>query len=121
VSANYNVRQAKGVTIVDVTGRITLNETSSASGALGAFVRELVKGGRKDILLNFRDVAYLDSSGVGDLFGCFTTVKGHGGTLKVSSPSERVRDLLSLTKLNTVIEVIEDEAAAVNSFAKGAA
>jgi anti-anti-sigma factor len=71
--------------------------------------------------LNLRDVTYLDSTGIGELFGCLTTVQSHGGVLKVSSPSERVLHLLRLTKLNTVIDVMEDEAAAVQSFARAGA
>jgi anti-sigma B factor antagonist len=120
MGVTYNVRQARGVTIADLSGRITLNETiASGSGlTLHGLIRDLLKQGYKNILLNLRDVTYLDSTGIGELFGALTTVQSHGGVLKVSNPTERVLDLLRLTKLNTVLDVMEDEAAAVQSFAR---
>jgi len=118
----YNVRQARGVTVVDLSGRITLGETM-ASGAesgmtLHELIRDLLKQGYKNLLLNLRDVSYVDSSGIGALFGCLTSVQSEGGVLKLTNPNERVRNLLHLTKLNTVLGVIEDEATAVQSFSK---
>ncbi len=114
----YNVRQARGVTILDISGRLTLTEASASQtgGALHDWVRALVKQGRKNILLNLRDVSYVDSSGLGELIGCLSTVQSQGGELKLANPTERVRNLLRLTKLNTVLEVIEDEFTAVRSF-----
>ena len=79
-------------------------------------VRDLLKEGHKNLLFNLRDVAYVDSSGIGELFSSFTTVQNQGGILKLSSPNERVRNVLHLTKLNTVIDVSDDEATAVQSF-----
>jgi anti-sigma B factor antagonist len=118
----YNVRRAKGVAVVDLNGRIALGDTISGSGmTLHELIRDLVKQAHKHILLNLRDVSYVDSSGIGELFGCLTTVQSQGGVLKLTHPNERVRNLLSLTKLNTVVEVIEDEATAVQSFSKAGA
>jgi len=119
----YNVRQARGVAVVDLGGRITLGEaiaTGSGNGVtLHEFIRDLVKE-HKNILLNLRDVSYVDSSGIGELFSSFTTFRSQGGLLKLTNPNERVRNLLHLTKLNTVLEVLEDEAKAkaVQSFSK---
>ena len=79
-------------------------------------VRDLVKQGGKKIVLNLRDVSYLDSSGIGELFGCFTTVRSEGGVLKLSNPSQRVHNVLRITKLMTVVDVMEDESTAVDSF-----
>ena len=125
MALTYNLRQARGVTVVDLSGRISLGEgLASGSGSsvtLHQFVRDLLKEGSKNILLNLRDVSYIDSSGIGELFGCFTTVRSQGGALKLTNPNERVRNLLSLTKLNTVLEVIEDEATALQSFSKAGA
>jgi len=118
MGVTYNVRQVKGVTVVDLSGRITLGETSAA---LHDLIRDLLKQGRKHILLNFRDVPYLDSSGIGELFGCFTTVRSQGGVLKLSNATERIQNLLRLTKLDTVIDVMEDESTAVQSFSKAGA
>ena len=121
----YNVRQARGVTVVDLSGKIMLGEAvASGSGSgvtLHEFIRGLVKEGRKDLLLNLRDVSYVDSSGIGELFGCLTTVQSQGGVLKLTNPNERVRNVLHLTKLNTVLDVMEDEATAVQSFSKAGA
>jgi len=114
----HNVRQARGVTVVDLSGRITLNDTiATGSGlALRELIRDLVKHGYTKILLNLRDVTHLDNSGIGELFSSFTTVRDQGGILKLTNPTERVRNLLRLTKLNTVLDVIENEPTAVQSF-----
>jgi len=123
MSITYNVRQAGAATVVDLTGRIGFQqptESGSGSGAvLHKLVRDLVDHGHKRIVLNLRDVTAVDSSGIGDLFGCYTTVRNHGGVLKLTEPSERVRNVVRLTKLDTVVELIEDEATAVRSFSKG--
>ena len=120
-----NVRHARGVAVVDLGGRIVLGElvtVGSGSGVtLHELVRDLVKQGHKNILLNLRDVTYVDSSGIGELFGCLTTVQSQGGVLKLTNPNERVRNVLHLTKLNTVLDVMEDEAKAVQSFSKAGA
>ena len=122
MSMTYNVRQAGAATVVDLGGRISLREpTASGSGSavvLHELVRDLVEHGHKKILLNLRDVTSVDSLGIGDLFGSFTTVRNQGGVLKLTNPNERVRNVIRLTKLDTVIELIEDEAAAVRSFSK---
>lgn len=117
-----NVRHAKGVAVLDLGGRIVLGEVitvGSGSGVvLHELVRDLVKHGHRNILLNLRDVTYVDSSGIGELFSCYTTVRGQDGVLKLTNPIERVRNVLRLTMLNTVLDVIEDEATAVQSFSK---
>jgi anti-sigma B factor antagonist len=99
---------------VDVAGRITLGEGSSA---LRDLMRELVGKGQKKILLNLGEVSYIDSSGIGELVSGFTTVTNSGGQLKLLNLNKRVKDLLQITKLYTVFDVHEDEAGAVRSFA----
>jgi anti-sigma B factor antagonist len=113
VSVKLNTRQVGDVTVIDVSGRITLGEGSSA---LRDAMRELVTKGNKKILLNLGDVSYIDSSGIGELVSGFTTVANSGGTLKLLSLTKRVKDLLQITKLYTVFDVHEDEAHAVRSF-----
>jgi anti-sigma B factor antagonist len=98
---------------VDVAGRITLGEGSSA---LRDLMRELVGKGQKKILLNLGEVSYIDSSGIGELVSGFTTVTNSGGQLKLLNLNKRVKDLLQITKLYTVFDVHEDEANAVRSF-----
>jgi anti-sigma B factor antagonist len=101
------------VSVVDVAGRITLGEGSSA---LRDALRGLVSGGQKKILLNLGEVSYIDSSGIGELVSGFTTVTNNGGQLKLLNLAKRVKDLLQITKLYTVFDVREDEADAVRSF-----
>ena len=99
---------------MDAVGRITLGEGSSV---FRETLRELVGKGQKKVLLNLAGVSYIDSSGIGELVSGFTSVTNQGGQLKLLNLNKRVQDLLQITKLYTVFEVFEDEAAAVRSFA----
>ena len=108
-----STRLVGGVTIVDLYGRIVLGE-----GSVGVrdLVRNLIKGGNKKILLNLRDVDYIDSSGLGELVSAFTSVRSQGGELKLLNLTKRVRALLQITKLLTVFDITDDEAISVKSF-----
>ncbi len=108
-----STRQVEAVTIVDLSGRIELGEGSSI---LRNTVKELVGKGQKKILLNLGEVNYIDSAGVGELVSAFTSVRNQGGELKLLKLTKKVRDLLQITKLYTVFDVLDDEAAAVASF-----
>ena len=114
MSVKLNTRQVGDVSVVDVAGRITLGEGSSA---LRETLREMVSKNQKKILLNLGDVSYIDSSGIGELVSGFTTVTNSGGQLKLLNLNKRVKDLLQITKLYTVFDVHEDEAGAIRSFA----
>ena len=70
----------------------------------------------KKLLLNLAEVSYIDSSGIGEMVSGFTTVTNQGGQVKLLNLTKRVKDLLQITKLYTVFEVFDDEAAAVRSF-----
>ncbi len=113
MSIKASTRLVDGVTIVDVSGRITLGEGSST---LRETVRDLISKGQKNILLNLGDVTYIDSSGIGELVSSYTSVNNQGGKLKLLNLQKKVHDLLQITKLYTVFEVHTDEAAAVRSF-----
>jgi len=108
-------RQLDGVTIVDMSGRITLGE---GSVILRDTIRDLVGKGQKKILLNLGDVTYIDSSGIGELVSAFTAVRREGGELKLLNLTKKVHDLLQITKLYTVFDIKDDETAAIKSFAK---
>jgi anti-sigma B factor antagonist len=108
-----STRQVSGVTIVDLSGRITLGE---GSVLLRDLVRDLVTKGQRKILLNLGDVTYIDSSGIGELVSAFTTVRNQGGELKLLNLTKKVHDLLQITKLYTVFDVKDDEATAVAAF-----
>jgi len=113
MSVKLTTREKGGITIIDVNGKLTLGE---GTGALRAKIRELADGGSKRIVLNMADVAYMDSSGLGELIGAHTTVVTAGGEIKLLNLAKRVHDLMKLTKLYTVFESFEDEGAAVDSF-----
>jgi anti-sigma B factor antagonist len=113
-----STRQAGSVMIVDISGRIELGEESAA---LRDMVCDLLSKGQKQILLNLGDVHYIDSSGLGTLVSAFTSVRKQGGELKLVNLTNKVRDLMQITKLYTVFDITNDEAAAVRSFAQPAA
>ncbi len=113
MNLKVSTRQVDGVSIVDCSGRITLGE---GSVVLRDTVKDLLSKGNKKILLNLGDVNYIDSSGIGELVSAYTTAKNQGGELKLLKLTKKVHDLLQITKLYTVFEVKDDEAAAVKSF-----
>ena len=113
MSMKYTTRHVDGVTILDLSGRITLGE---GSVTLRDGVKEALKNS-KHILLNLKDVDYIDSSGLGELVSAYTSVKNQGGELKLLHLTSKVHDLLQITKLYTVFDVMDDEAKAVSSFA----
>jgi anti-sigma B factor antagonist len=113
VTMKASNRQINGVTVVDMSGRITLGE---GSVVLRDSIRDLVAKGQKKILLNLGNVTYIDSSGIGELVSAFTTVRNQGGELKLLNLTKKVHDLLQITKLYTVFDIKDDETAAVGSF-----
>ncbi len=115
MSVKMNTRQVDGVTVIDMSGRITLGE---GSVQLRDAVRDLLSKGQKHILLNLGNVSYIDSSGIGELVSAFTTVKNQGGELKLLNLTRKVHDLLQITKLYTVFDVKDDEASAIASFSQ---
>jgi anti-sigma B factor antagonist len=113
-----STRQVGDVVIVDISGRIVLGEESAA---LRDLVGELLSRGQKKILFNLGDVNYIDSSGLGHLVSAFTSVRKQGGELKLLHLTKKVHDLMQITRLYTVFDVIDDEAVAVKSFGQSAA
>lgn len=113
VSLSTNVRDVDGVTVVDLSGRITLGE---GSGKLRDTVREVLGTGQKKIVLNLGDVGYIDSSGLGELVSSYTTASNQGAKVKLANLQQKVNDLLQITKLYTVFEIFDDEASAILSF-----
>jgi len=106
-------RHVDGITVVDVNGRITLGEETKL---LRETVQRLLGGGEKEILLNLAEVSFIDSAGLGELVSAFTSVRNRGGDLKLLQLTTRVHDLLQITKLYTVFDISDDEAAAIQSF-----
>jgi anti-sigma B factor antagonist len=111
---NINERQAGDVTVLDLSGKITIGE---GSVALRAGIRRLLEEGKKRILLNLAGVSYVDSSGIGELVSSYTAIgKEEGGQLKLLNLTQKIRDLLTITKLLTVFDVYDNEAEALNSY-----
>ncbi len=115
MSMKASTRQVDGITIVDLSGRITLGE---GSVVLRDTIKDLLSKGQKKILLNLGDVSYIDSSGIGELVSAFTSVRNQGGELKLLNLTKKVHDLLQITKLYTVFDVKDDEAAAIAAFSR---
>ena len=113
MSLELKVRNVSDVTVVDVSGKVTLGEGATT---LSNTIRQLAVGGQKKLLLNLRSLTHLDSAGIGALVSSFASVRNSGGVLKLVNLSDRVKDLLLITKLYTVFEVHNDEVTAVESF-----
>jgi len=117
VSMKATIRRVDSVTVIDVSGRITLGE---GCVQLRQLIREELAKGNKHMLVNLAEVTYIDSSGIGELVSAFTAVSNQGGQLKLLKLTKKVHDLLQITKLYTVFDVHDDETKAISSFAKAA-
>jgi anti-sigma B factor antagonist len=113
MSLKMATRQVNGIVVIDLNGQITLGD---ASTALRTEVLDQVNNGFKKILLNLAGVTYIDSAGLGELTGSFTSVRNRGGQLKLLSLTKRVHDVMQITKLYTVFDVFDDEKKALASF-----
>ena len=106
-------RQAGDVTILDLSGEVRIGDSSVA---LRDSIRGLADQGKKKVLLNLGGVKYIDSSGIGELIANYTTLKRGGGQLKLLNLTDRVQNLLVITKLLTVFDAYDNEAEALKSF-----
>ncbi len=112
MSLEITSKEREGVTIVTMKGRLTVGEASAPREK----VTELVAAGKVNIIFDLAAVDYIDSTGLGSLVICFTSIKKAGGALKLLNLNKRNIELLVLTKLHTIFEVFSDEQDAVNSF-----
>jgi anti-sigma B factor antagonist len=110
---NVSERQAGDITVLDLNGKVTIGE---GSVALRSAIRRLLGEGKKNILLNLGQVGYVDSSGIGELVSSFTAVNKEGGKLKLLNLTQKIQDLLAITKLLTVFDVYDSEDEAISSF-----
>jgi anti-sigma B factor antagonist len=106
-------REVSHITIVDITGRITLGDET---GQLRDAIQKLLAEGKKKIILNLAQVDYIDSSAVGELVSGFTSARAAGGELKLLSLTKKVHDIVQVTKLYTVFDIKDDEFTAIKSF-----
>jgi len=110
---NIKQRQAGDVAVLDLDGQVRMGDSATA---LRGAIRGLVAGGNKKILLNLGGVKYVDSGGIGELIANYTTVGRTGGQMKLLNLTDKVQDLLVITKLLTVFDVYDNEAEALSSF-----
>jgi anti-sigma B factor antagonist len=106
-------RQVGDVSIVDLSGRITLGDGTKS---LRETVQGLLGEGKMRILLNLGEVASIDSAGIGELVAALISVRNRGGELKLLKLTRKVHDAVQITKLYTVFDIRDDEAAAIRSF-----
>ena len=106
-------REIEGIVLLDLEGRLIMGADSSN---LRDRIVSLSNEGQKKIILNLKNVEFIDSTGLGTLVICFTTLQKQGGTLKLLHLSRRHIELLVLKKLTVLFEVFDEEQAAINSF-----
>jgi anti-sigma B factor antagonist len=106
-------RQAGDVTILDMSGEVRIGDSSVS---LRDSIRKLADQGKTKVLLNLAGVKYMDSSGVGELIANYTTISRQGGQLKLLNLTDRIQNLLVITKLLTVFDSYDNEAEALKSF-----
>jgi anti-sigma B factor antagonist len=113
----FEIRESarEGIVILALKGRLTVGEASTVREK----VNEVVAAGHANVILDLQNVDYIDSTGLGSMVICFTTIKKAGGALKLVNLNKRNIELLLLTKLHTIFEVFSDEQDAVNSFFPG--
>jgi anti-sigma B factor antagonist len=115
VNFSATIRQVGQVSVVEVSGKLT----SLESGALSNSIAQLLKDGRKQILLNLKGLTYLDSSGIGDLVRTYMSVIKRGGEMKVVGLTDKVEEILKITQLYQVFQEFQDERSALQSFPHG--
>jgi anti-sigma B factor antagonist len=108
-----NERQAGDVTILDMSGSVRMGEGAIS---LRNSIRGLNDEGKKKILLNLAGVKNIDSSGIGELIANYTTIRRDGGQLKLLNLTDKIQNLLVITKLLTVFDSFDNEAEALSSF-----
>jgi anti-sigma B factor antagonist len=113
VALRMTDREVNGVNVIDLEGRIVLGEESNA---FRERVKSLLAAGKKKIVLNLANVSYIDSAGLGTLVATFHSARSQGGTLKLANLGQKFKEVLQVTKLMTVFDTYDNEAAAVQSF-----
>ena len=115
MSFSATIRQVGQVSVVEVTGKLT----SLESGALNNSIAQLLKEGRKQILLNLKGLTYLDSSGIGELVRTYLSVIKRDGEMKVVGLTDKAEEILKITKLYQEFQEFQDERSALQSFPHG--
>jgi len=108
-------RDVNGVTVLDIDGRVVLGDESNS---FREKVKSLLASGKKKIVLNLQNVSYIDSAGLGTLVATYTSARSQGATLKLANLGAKFKEVLQVTKLMTVFDTYDSEAAAIQSFGK---
>ncbi len=106
IELNISERQASGMTILDLNGDVTFDQ---GNAVLRSAIRRLLSEGKRNILLNFSNVCFVDSSGLGELVSGLTAINREDGQLKLLNLTQRTKELLEITKLSTIFETFENE------------
>jgi len=115
VALRMTEREVSGVTVLEIEGRIVLGEESNA---FRERVKSLLAAGKKKIVLDMKNVTYIDSAGLGTLVATFHSARSQGATLKLANLGSKFKEVLQVTKLYTVFETYDNETAAIQSFGK---
>jgi len=113
MNIKVSTRMVDGVVIIDLFGQLRLGDGTSK---VRQVVQELMRDGYRNLLLNMENVLHIDSSGIGELMGCYTSVKNQGGELKLVHLQKNVRNLLEVTRLYSIFETHEELEAALRSY-----
>jgi anti-sigma B factor antagonist len=111
---NINERTLNDVTILDIDGNLAREENAQFRTRVAA----AINAGARKLVLNLASVSHMDSSGLGELISCYTSMQKLGGSIKLLSPNHRLQNLLVITKLNTLFNTFDSESAAIASFAR---
>lgn len=112
MSLEISETDRENIAILHLKGRLTVGEASG----IRDIVNRVIASGRTNVIFDLTNVDYIDSTGLGSMVICYTTIKKHGGALKLVNPNKRNIELLLLTKLHTIFEVFSEVQDAVNSF-----
>jgi anti-sigma B factor antagonist len=113
MSLDIQQRDREGIVVLDLNGRLTVG---SEAATFRERLQKLIDSRRTNIILNLKDVDYIDSTGLGALVMSYTSLQRAGGKIKLLNLSRRGIELLVMTKLTTIFEVFNDEQNAINSF-----
>ncbi|MBP1620326.1 MAG: Stage sporulation protein [Acidobacteria bacterium] len=107
------VRNVGDIVFFDLDGKITIG---AGDIQLRQLVEDTLAGGKNKIVINLKDVSHIDSSGIGEMVGCYTTVARRGGKMKLLNLPPKINDILTVTQLITVFDIYDSESDAVSSF-----
>ena len=113
MSVKVTIQEVDGVSVVGLNGRIVLGEESVA---LRETVKGLMAAGKKKVVLDMSNVTYIDSAGLGILVATYVSAKTQGASIRLCALGHKFREVLQITRLLTIFDVYDTQAAAIGSF-----